>query len=144
MIVDIGAHMDTIVTIEQGGLRGSLVDGVRSFKGIPYAAPPVGANRFRPPRPAAAWSSVRDARHFGPKTRQPAYPPQIALMLNELTGGGDDALTLNVWAPAAGLGPYPAMVWINGGMFEFHATGAAPWYDGSGFAGAGGVCVTSN
>jgi carboxylesterase type B len=144
MIVDIGAHMDTIITIEQGGLRGSLVDGVRSFKGIPYAAPPVGANRFRPPRPAAAWSGVRDARHFGPKTRQPAYPPQIALMLNELTGGGDDALTLNVWAPAAGSGPYPAMVWIPGGMFEFHATGASPWYDGSRFARDGVVCVTIN
>ena len=57
--------MDTIITIEQGGLRGSLVDGVRSFKGIPYAAPPVGANRFRPPRPAAAWSGVRDARQAG-------------------------------------------------------------------------------
>ena len=136
--------MDTVITIKQGGVRGSLVDGVRSFKGIPYAAPPVNANRFRPPRPAAAWSGVRDALNFGPKTRQPAYPPGIAAILSELTGGGDDALTLNIWAPAAGSGPYPVMVWIPGGMFEFHATGASPWYDGSRFARDGIVCVTIN
>jgi para-nitrobenzyl esterase len=136
--------MDTVITIRQGTLRGSLVDGVRSFKGIPYAAPPVGANRFRPPRPAAAWSGVRDALHFGPKTRQPAYPPAIALLLNELTGGGDDALSLNVWAPAFRSAAHPVMVWIPGGMFEFHGTGASPWYDGSRFARDGIVCVTIN
>jgi len=136
--------METVMTIKQGGVRGSLVDGVRAFKGIPYAAPPVGANRFRPPRPAAAWSGVRDALHYGPKTRQPPYPPAIALVLNELTAGGDDALTLNIWAPAFGSGPYPVMVWIPGGMFEFHATGGSPWYDGSRFARDGIVCVTIN
>jgi carboxylesterase type B len=136
--------METVITIKQGGLRGSLRDGVRAFKNIPYAAPPVDANRFRPPRPAAAWSGVRDALGYGPKTRQPSYPAQIALMLNELTEGGDDALTLNIWAPAVGSGPYPVMVWIPGGMFEFHATGASPWYNGSRFARDGIVCVTIN
>ena len=136
--------MEAVVTIRQGCVRGSLVDGVRSFKGIPYAAPPVGANRFHPPRPAASWTGVRDALVYGPKTRQPPYPPQVALMLNELTVGGDDALTLNVWAPAGGAGLHPVMVWIPGGMFEFHATGASPWYDGSRFARDGIVCVTIN
>ena len=123
---------------------GRLTDGVRVFKGIPYAAPPIGANRFRPPRPAAAWKGVRDALTYGPKTRQPSYPPGIALLLNELTAGGDDALTLNVWAPAFGSAPHPVMVWIPGGMFEFHGTGASPWYDGSRFARDGIVCVTIN
>ena len=136
--------METILTIKQGHVRGSLIDGVRTFKGIPYAAPPIGANRFRPPCPAAAWSGVRDALAYGPKTRQPSYPPAIALLLNELTGGGDDALTLNVWTPAFGSGPHPVMVWIPGGMFEYHATGASPWYDGSRFARDGIVCVTIN
>jgi carboxylesterase type B len=65
-------------------------------------------------------------------------------MLNELTGGGDDALTLNVWTPAFGSGPYPVMAWIPGGMFEFHATGGSPWYNGSRFARDGIVCVTIN
>src|SRR5215207_9126502 len=125
-MITIEAHMETIITIKQGGVRGTLADGVRAFKGIPYAAPPIGANRFRPPRPAAAWSGVRDALNFGPKTRQPSYPPEIALILNELSAGGDDALTLNVWAPDFGSPPYPVMVWIPGGMFEFHATGASP------------------
>ena len=136
--------MDTLVTTRQGDARGSLVDGVRAFKGIPYAAPPIGANRFQPPRPAATWKGVRNALTYGPKTRQPSYPPGIALLLNELTAGGDDALTLNVWAPAFGSAPHPVMVWIPGGMFEFHGTGASPWYDGSRFARDGIVCVTIN
>jgi para-nitrobenzyl esterase len=136
--------MDTLLTTSQGDVRGSLVDGVRAFKGIPYAAPPIGANRFRPPRPAAAWKGVRNALTYGPKTRQPSYPPGIALLLNELTAGGDDGLTLNVWAPEFGSAPYPVMVWIPGGMFEFHGTGASPWYDGSRFARDGIVCVTIN
>jgi carboxylesterase type B len=133
-----------LATTSQGTVRGSLADGVRAFKGIPYAAPPIGASRFQPPRHAAAWKGVRDALTYGPKTRQPSYPPGIALLLNELTAGGDDALTLNVWAPAFGSAPHPVMVWIAGGMFEFHGTGASPWYDGSRFARDGVVCVTIN
>jgi len=137
--------METVVvTTREGDVRGSLIDGVRTFKGIPYAAPPVGANRFRPPRPAAAWSGVRDAFTYGPKTRQPSYPPTVALLLNELTGGGDDALSLNIWTPAFRATAHPVMVWIPGGMFEFHGTGASPWYDGSRFARDGIVCVTIN
>ena len=136
--------MDTLVTTTAGGRARSLVDGVRAFKGIPYAAPPIGANRFQPPRPAATWKGVRNTLTYGPKTRQPSYPPGIALLLNELTAGGDDALTLNVWAPAFGSAPHPVMVWIPGGMFEFHGTGASPWYDGSRFARDGIVCVTIN
>lgn len=56
------------VKIKGGELRGSTAGGVISFKGVPYAAPPVGANHLRPPRPAKSWSGVRDALKFGPKS----------------------------------------------------------------------------
>ena len=135
--------MTTVIKTRQGEVRGRVDEGVQVFKGIPYAAPPVGANRLRPAQPVA-WSGVRDALAFGPKTFQPTYPPVIRLLLQELTDGGDDCLTLNVWSPAVGTAGHPVMVWIPGGMFEFHGTGASPWYDGSRFARDGIVCVTIN
>ena len=60
--------------IRQGKLRGSIDDGVKVFKGIPYAAPPFGANRLRPPQPLEPWRGVRDALTFGPKAPQPHFP----------------------------------------------------------------------
>jgi carboxylesterase type B len=146
VLVDRGepeAHKETLITTRQGTVRGSHHQGVRIFKGIPYAAPPVGINRFRPPNPVA-WTGVRDALAFGPKSLLPTYPPGIDLLLQELTEGGGDCLTLNIWAPALTPAAHPVMVWIPGGMFEFHGTGASPWYDGSRFARDGVVCVTIN
>jgi carboxylesterase type B len=136
--------MNPVVKTRAGGVRGSVADGVRVFKGIPYAAPPFGANRLRPPQPVAPWSGVRDALAFGPKSPQSLYPPQISLFLPELTIAGEDCLTLNIWAPDRGAGNWPVMVWIPGGLFEYHGTGASPWYDGSRFARDGVVCVTIN
>jgi len=133
------------VEISTGKLQGRLSDGVATFKGVPYAAPPFGPNRLQPPQPVKPWDGVRDALAFGPKSPQVAYPQGIAECLAELVGGGEDCLTLNIWAPAAlGPGILPVMVWIPGGMFEFHATGASAFYDGSRFARDGVVCVTIN
>jgi para-nitrobenzyl esterase len=73
-----------------------------------------------------------------------AYPAGIAEALAELVGAGEDCLTLNVWTPDLGTAGRPVMVWIPGGMFEFHATGATAFYDGSRFARDGVVCVTIN
>ena len=67
--------MKTVIKTRQGEVRGRVDEGVQVFKGIPYAAPPVGANRLRPAQPVVPWSGVRDALAFGPKTFQPAYPP---------------------------------------------------------------------
>jgi carboxylesterase type B len=137
--------MNAVVHIQSGKVRGSVADGgVNTFKGIPYAAPPFGANRLRPPQPVEAWSGVRDALTYGPKTPQPRYPPSIDLLLPELAIPGEDCLNLNVWSPALGSAGQPVMVWIPGGMFEYHGTGASPWYDGSRFARDGIVCVTIN
>jgi para-nitrobenzyl esterase len=136
--------MDTVVETRSGKLRGCVSAGVAAFRGIPFAAPPFGANRLQPPRPPLPWEGVRDALAFGPKSPQVAYPPAIAEALAELVGGGEDCLTLNVWAPAAGATGLPVMVWIAGGMFEYHGTGAAAFYDGSRFARDGVVLVSIN
>lgn len=136
--------MNSVVHTRQGKVRGSVADGVHAFKGIPYAAPPFGENRFRLPEPVAPWDGVRDALTYGPKSPQPPYPPQISAVLPELAPAGEDCLSLNVWSADLGPARQPVMVWIPGGMFEYHATGASPWYDGSRFARDGVVCVTIN
>jgi len=134
--------MDAIVESRWGKLRGRFSNGVTAFKGVPFAAPPFGANRLRPPKPVEPWEGVRDAFEFGPKSPKVAYPPGIADALAELVGPGEDCLTLNVWTPETGAAGRPVMVWIPGGMFEFHATGASVFYDGGRFARDGVVCVT--
>lgn len=134
--------MNAIVESRCGKLRGRFNNGVSAFKGVPFAAPPFGANRLRPPQPVEPWEGVRDAFEFGPKSPEAAYPPGIADALAELVGPGEDCLTLNVWTPEIGAAGRPVMVWIPGGMFEFHATGASAFYDGGRFARDGVVCVT--
>lgn len=134
--------MDAIVTTPYGKVRGMAADGVSVFKGIPYAAPPFGANRLRPPQPVVPWSGMRKAFAFGPKSPQLPYPPPIDVLIPELAGPGEDCLNLNIWTPCLGSSGLPVMVWIPGGMFEYHGTGASPWYDGTRFARDGIVCVT--
>jgi para-nitrobenzyl esterase len=134
---------DTIVETGLGRIRGHRSDGVHTFLGIPYAAPPFGADRFRPPRPAQPWSGVRDALTFGaepPQPRPPADHPAAA-MIWDPAEPGEDCLNLNVWTPDPTTTGLPVMVWIPGGMFEV-GTGAT--YDGSRFARDGVVCVTIN
>jgi para-nitrobenzyl esterase len=132
--------MNPVVKTRYGQVRGSVADGVHTFKGIPYAAPPFGANRLRPPQPVAPWSGVRDAKSYGPKPPEPPHPP----MVPELASPGEDCLNLNIWSPELGSAGRPVMVWIAGGLFESPGTGSSPWYDGSHFARDGIVCVTFN
>ncbi|HEX6110008.1 MAG TPA: carboxylesterase/lipase family protein [Ktedonobacteraceae bacterium] len=131
--------MNTVVKTRYGEVRGSVVDGVHTFKGIPYAAPPFGANRLRPPQPVEAWSGVRDTLTYGPKPPQPPIP----LPVPELAIAGEDCLNLNIWSPNLGSARQPVMVWIPGSAFEY-GSGAWAWYDGSHFARDGIVCVTIN
>ena len=66
--------MNAVIETRYGEVRGSVADGVASFKGIPYAAPPFGANRLQPPRPVQPWSGVRDALSYGPKSPSRSIP----------------------------------------------------------------------
>jgi para-nitrobenzyl esterase len=132
-----------VVMTRSGAVRGSVADGVNVFKGIPYAAPPFGANRLLPPQPVTPWSGVRDALAFGPKPPQPPYPPEVSAVLPELVSPGEDCLNLNIWSPNLGSADLPVMVWIPGSAFQF-GTAATTYYDGSHFARDGVVCVSIN
>ena len=107
-----------IVKTDKGDVRGALsTDGqVRSFKGIPFAAPPVGGLRWAPPQPSSTWKGVRDAVQFGDHCLQSGT---AADRVWDDPGASEDCLTLNVWAPTnAKEGSLPVMVWIYGGGFQ--------------------------
>ncbi|HSK27388.1 MAG TPA: carboxylesterase family protein [Jiangellales bacterium] len=132
--------MGAEVRTAHGALRGSVApDGVHVFLGVPYAAPPFGADHLRPPQPVRPWDGVRDATSYGPAPPQVAPPGSAGTEWDADTG--EDCLTLNVWTPNPGAANLPVMVWIQGGMFEISATAA---YDGSHFARDGVVCVVIN
>ncbi|MUH52070.1 MAG: carboxylesterase family protein [Actinobacteria bacterium] len=132
--------MDSIITLSSGQVRGAVADGVHVFRGIPYAAPPVGANRWQPPQPAAAWDGVRDATANALIVLQPPMPPPFG---GDLPPAGDDCLNLNVWTPDTTATGLPVLVWIHGGAFV-SGSGIEPTYDGASFARQGVVCVTIN
>lgn len=132
---------DTVVELDQGVLAGIEKHGVLRFCGIPYAAPPVGQGRWRPPGPAPQWEGVRQARAFGPRAMQNPSPLERALGADE-TPMSEDCLSLNVWTPEPA-GRHPVMVWIHGGGFTT-GSAATPWYDGTRFAKRGVVVVTIN
>jgi para-nitrobenzyl esterase len=127
------------VAVRQGRVRGAMEDGVRAFKGVPYARPPVGPLRFRAPQPPQAWSGVRETTQFS------AMPLQGA-------GGGDgipnattpdeDCLYLNVWAPTTP-GPHPVLIFCYGGGNN-GGGGSTPVYNGSRFARDGVIAITFN
>lgn len=131
------------VFVKQGQLEGVYEDGLSVWKGVPYAAPPVGPNRWRPPQPAAAWDGVRKADAFGPPCVQKTAPAGPEHALGEQPQS-EDCLTLNIWAPRdATPGSLPVMVWIHGGSFRF-GTGALDQYHGQHLAPRGAVVVTLN
>ncbi len=129
------------VKIESGALSGAASDGVLSFKGVPFAAPPVGALRWRAPQPAAAWAGVRPATEYGHDCMQLPFPSDAAPLG---TKPDEDCLVVNVWRPAESTGrKLPVMVWIYGGGFVNGGSSPAV-YDGSQFARRGIVFVSFN
>ncbi len=129
------------VKIDTGRLKGSVAEGVIAFKGIPYAAPPVGELRWRAPQPAKAWSGVRAASAFGGDCMQLPFPGDAAPLG---VTPAEDCLYANVWAPAqAASKKLPVMIWIYGGGFVNGGSSPAV-YDGSQFAKLGVVFVSFN
>ena len=129
---------DPIVKIPAGELRGRERNGALLFAGIPFAAPPTGERRFRPPQPHEGWSGTRDARRFGLAAPQ---SPGTGLTAAPLRWD-EDCLTLNVCTPALDDARRPVMVWIHGGGFRT-GKGGIPWYDGSSFATRGDVVTVT-
>jgi para-nitrobenzyl esterase len=124
--------------IDAGELIGEARDGVRVFRGIPYAAAPVGELRWRAPQPPPPWTGVREALEFG----APAFQDE---MFFPKSMQSEDCLSLNVWSPSGAKAgaALPVLVWFHGGAF-IQGSGAQPRYDGSALAQRGVVVVTVN
>ncbi len=137
--------IDDPVHVENGSLSGETGSspGVRVYKGVPFAAPPVGDLRWKAPKPAGHWQGVRQATTFGAACYQTPYPRQSIYYL-EPEPMSEDCLYLNVWTAAkSGKEHRPVMVWIHGGGLT-RGSGAVPFYDGDALAKKGVVLVTVN
>lgn len=130
----------TTVVVESGTLQGLRRDTVDSFKGIPYAAPPLGSLRWEPPQPVTSWQGVRDAASYGNDCMQEPMPRDAAPLR---TKPSEDCLYLNVWRTAGGGSRLPVMVWIHGGGFTNGGTSPVT-YDGAQFARDGVILVSMN
>ncbi|MDW6004950.1 carboxylesterase/lipase family protein [Vibrio mangrovi] len=132
---------NTIVATDHGLVQGVQNGEVTSYKGIPYAQPPVGELRWRAPQPANPWDSVLQAKEYGNDCLQAPFPGDSSQMDN---GMSEDCLFLNVWKPAhPSRALRPVMVWIHGGGFV-NGGSSAPTYDGTSFAEKGVVMVSFN
>ena len=145
-----------VVKVDSGQLQGVETDGVISFKGIPFAAPPVGELRWRPPQPAPKWTGVRQATEFGPSCMQGrGFTPTTGAGVRDggataaqsaptTQGPSEDCLYLNVWRPAdSAARNLPVMVWIYGGGFT-GGSSSSPTTSGVQFAKQGVVLVAMN
>ena len=132
---------DPVVKIDSGMLQGVRQDGLMVFKGIPYAAPPIGDLRWRPPVEAKPWPGIRPATKFGFDCEQTRRSWDVGRPDAQMS---EDCLTLNIWAPSKRLAKgAPVMFWIHGGSFTAGSS-AQPVYDGAKLAARGIVVVTIN
>jgi para-nitrobenzyl esterase len=140
------AAQGPVVKVDSGQLQGVVDDGVVSYKGIPFAAPPVGELRWRPPQPVARWAGVRQAAEFGADCMQGRFgPPPAPGAPQAAPAPSEDCLYLNVWRPASAApgAKLPVMVWIYGGGFT-GGSSSSPNTSGTQFAKHGVVMVAAN
>lgn len=142
------ARAAPVVQTRDGAVAGTADAGVLVYRGLPFAAPPVGALRWRAPQPVTPWQGIRDASHFAASCEQPrrapaAVIPWTAEYLSD-PPFSEDCLYLNVWTPSVHpLRPLPVLVWIYGGGFT-EGSGEVPLYRGADLARHGIVVVTIN
>jgi para-nitrobenzyl esterase len=140
------AGMQEPVKVDGGLITGRPSWGwnVRAYRGIPYAAPPVGDLRWKPPAPVVPWTGVRAADHFGASCMQAQREQSNSWWNDDVYPVSEDCLYLNVWTPAASADErLPVMVWIYGGG-GVQGSGSEQFYDGDGLAKKGVVVVTFN
>ncbi len=138
-------HAQAVVTTTLGEVRGTPQGRAEAFLGIPYAAPPVGANRWREPQPAARWQGVRDGSKIGSSCQQGVPAPWGPYTMEFLAEGAmsEDCLTLNLWKPRGAAKRLPVLVFIHGGGFG-GGSGSLPIYGGAKLAAQGAVVITLN
>lgn len=131
--VTVTAQQPAPIQVNEGMLQGTIENGLTVYKGVPFAAPPVGPLRWRAPQPPAKWEGIKQAVQFAPAPMQGGNPP---------SGKSEDCLYLNVWTPAKSANDrIPVLVWIYGGGFSFGST-SEPVYNGDKLAQKGVVLVT--
>jgi para-nitrobenzyl esterase len=135
------AQGDVVVDAPAGQLRGESSGALNVFKGIPYALPPTGAARWRPPVAMLSWNGVRDAKHFASACMQPKGAPS-SIYFDEPSSMSEDCLFLNIWA-AKTARQAPVLVWIHGGALTSGAS-SETMYDGARIAERGVILVSIN
>lgn len=131
------------VSVDGGRITGLAFDKVRIYKGVPFAAPPVGNLRWKPPHPVTAWKGIRACDSYSPECPQVPYPND-SIYSRPSAPQSEDCLYLNVWTAAGQADEKQAvMVWIHGGALD-RGSGSSPFYEGCRLAGKGVVVVTFN
>jgi para-nitrobenzyl esterase len=133
---------EAVVEIESGKIEGNYLDGLYIFKGIPYAAPPIGELRWMPPQPVEPWEGIRPAQTFGTIAPQTVMENAALEVISVVEPQDEDCLYLNVWSPGLDDARRPVMVWIHGGAFNM-GSGSQPTTDASKPAARGDVVVVS-
>ncbi|MFD3946183.1 carboxylesterase/lipase family protein [Streptomyces sp. NPDC058579] len=131
-----------VVHTRSGPVRGAVEGSLAVFRGVPYAAPPVGPLRWRPAQPHQGWSDTLDATAYGPSAPQAVREGDPILGGHGFPPFDEDCLTLNVWTPGTDDARRPVLVWIHGGAF-ISGSGAMPNYSGETFARDGDLVVVN-
>ena len=135
------AQQPARVNVAEGTLEGVNESGVKTFKGVPFAAPPVGDLRWKAPQPAAKWQGVRQAKEFGPNPMQESIFGDMNFGTKKMS---EDCLYLNIWTPAKDMNEHlPVLIYFNGGGL-IAGSGSEPRYGGDAMARKGIISVTAN
>lgn len=132
----------TVVNTESGNVEGIFLEYLYIFRGIPYAAPPVGRLRWLPPEPVKPWSGIRPAKEFSPIAPQTVLPNAAMDAIRIVQPQSEDCLYLNIWTPGADDSKRPVMVWIHGGAFNM-GSGSEPTTDARKLSSRGDVVVVT-